>query len=326
MNFRHLIFASILMLAASACTMGPDYAPRSAAELRVPERFAGTDTSPSADIAAWWAELDDPVLSALIDRALADNPDLAQSLARVAQARESLAQTQGSTLPRVETSGSNGRNFNSELPDSWSFSRSIDARWTLDLFGGKRRSIEAARASYQAAGFTLANAQAALAAEVARTYVDLRTTRRRLAVARGSLEVQEQNALIAGWRGQAGLVSSIDVEQARAQRAQTAATVPLLEQAEAQARFRLAVLAGDAPGAVDGLLADDAPLPAAPVAIGAGTPAELLRRRPDIRAAERDLAAATARIGVAEADLYPAAPPFARSRRPPKAHLPPIAG
>lgn len=305
MTFVRLIFASGLMLAATACTVGPDYAPRSAADLHVPERFVGTETSTSDDIRGWWAELNDPVLSALIERALADNPDLAQSLARVAQARESLAQTRGSILPSVETSGSNGRNFNSETPDSWSFSRSIDARWTLDLFGGQRRSIEAARASYAAAGFTLANAQAVLAAEMARTYIDLRTTRRRLAVARGSLEVQEQNALIAGWRGQAGLVSSIDVEQARAQRAQTAATVPQLEQAEAQARFRLAVLAGDAPGAVDQLLADDLELPIVPATIGAGTPAELLRRRPDVRAAERDLAAATARIGVAEADLYP---------------------
>lgn len=295
-----------MLLCTAACTAGPDYTPRSASDLQVPGSYQGAAVTDPAAISMWWTGFGDATLTALVEHALASNPDLAQSLARVAQARESLAQARGGTLPQIDISDRSGRNFNSDLPDSSTFARSIDARWTLDLFGGQRRSVEAARASYEAAGFTLANAQALLAAEVASTYIDLKTARARLAVARGSLGVQEQNARIADWRGQAGLVSSIDVEQARAQRAQTAASVPLLEQTEAQARFRLAVLMGEAPGAVDGLVAGDAPLPTVPSAIDAGAPADLLRRRPDIRAAERDLAAATARIGVVEADLYPA--------------------
>ncbi len=307
MNFRRIIALASLSLTISACTVGPDYSPKTASELGVPGGYLGAagDATP-ADISAWWAGFDDPVLTELVDRTLAGNPDLAQSLARVIQARESLNQTRGSTLPQVDSTSRDGRNFNSDLPDSSSFSRSIDARWTIDLFGGQRRSIEAARADYVSAGFSLANAQSLLTAEVARNYIDMRNARLRLEVAEASLTVQDRNVQIADWRAQAGLVSSIDVEQARAARAQTAASLPLFEQAEAQARYRLSVLTGAAPGAVDTLIAGSLPLPRQPAAIATDAPAELLRRRPDIRSVERDLAAATARIGVAQAQLYPA--------------------
>lgn len=298
---------ALSLFSVSACTVGPDYTPKTAADLGVPEQYLGADAGETAhDISAWWTGFEDPVLTELVERTLIANPDLAQSLSRVRQARESLTQTRGEMLPQIEATGRDGRNFITDAPDSWSLSRSIDARWTVDIFGGQRRSVEAARASYEAAGFSLANAQTLLAAEVARNYIDMRTARWRLAVAQDSLEVQEQNVRIADWRAQAGLVSSIDVEQARAQRAQTAATLPLLEQAEAQARYRLSVLTGAAPGSVDGLIAGDLPLPSPPVQTAAGAPAGLLRRRPDVRSVERDLAAATARIGVAEAQLYPA--------------------
>jgi outer membrane protein, multidrug efflux system len=291
----------------SACTAGPDYRPKTAADMGVPANYVGTAHSENpGDISSWWRGFDDPVLTELVERTLVANPDVAQSLARVRQARATLQQTRGGTLPQVDASSRNGRNFNSDAPDQWSFSRSIDARWTVDLFGGQRRSVEASRASYEAAAFNLANAQALLVAEVARNYVDMRTARRRLGVAQASLAVQDQNAQIADWRAQAGLVSSIDVAQARAQRAQTAANVPLLEQSEAQARYRLSVLTGAAPGAIDELIAGEVPLPEPPAALQTGAPANILRQRPDVRAVERDLAAATARIGVAEAELYPA--------------------
>lgn len=307
MKYLHGAFIAGLAGCVSACTAGPDYRPHTAADLGVPASYAGTANfdSPS-EISSWWRGFGDPVLTELVERSLVANPDVAQSLARVRQAREMLQQTRGSILPQIDASSRDGRNFNSEAPDQWSFSRSIDARWTVDLFGGQRRSVEASRASYEAAEFNFGNAQALLAAEVARNYVDMRTARQRLAVAQASLAVQDQNAQIAGWRTQAGLVSSIDVEQARAQRAQTAATIPLLEQSEAQTRYRLSVLTGAAPGAIDELIAGDAPLPEPPLALQAGAPAEILRQRPDVRAVERDLAAATARIGVAEAELYPA--------------------
>jgi outer membrane protein, multidrug efflux system len=307
MKSFHLAVVASLAWCAAACTVGPDYSTRSAGELGVPDRYVGAAENGAADdVSAWWTGFNDPVLTELIDRALAANPDIAQSISRVLQARESLAQTRGGTLPQVSTSARDGRNFNSDAPDSWAHSRSIDASWTVDLFGGQRRSIEATRASYESAGFGLANAQALLAAEVARNYVDMRSARIRLGVAQASLDVQDNNVQIADWRAQAGLVSSIDVEQARAQRAQTAAAVPLLEQSEAQARYRLSVLTGAAPGSLDVLIAGQAALPALPSIISAGAPVELLRRRPDVRSAERDLAAATARIGIAMAQLYPA--------------------
>jgi outer membrane protein, multidrug efflux system len=306
---KSLLIAIVAGLAGciTACSVGPDYSTRSAGELGVPDRYVGAAKNRVAtDVSAWWTAFDDPVLTELIDRALAANPDIAQSISRVLQARESLAQTRGGTLPQISTSARDGRNINSGAPDSWAHSRSIDANWTVDLFGGQLRSIEAARAFYESAGFSLANAQALLAAEVARNYVDMRSARIRLGVAQASLDVQDSNVQIADWRAQAGLVSSIDVEQARSQRAQTAALLPLLEQSEAQTRFRLSVLTGAAPGSLDALIAGQAALPALPSIISAGAPVELLRRRPDVRRAERDLAAATARIGIATAQLYPA--------------------
>ncbi|OYU14979.1 MAG: RND transporter [Alphaproteobacteria bacterium PA4] len=295
-----------LLLALSACAAGPDYAPAQPSDLGVPSAYAGSGGAAQADLVDWWRSLDDPVLTDLIVQALRDNQDLAQTMARVAQSRAALAQTRGSNRPQIDMTQRNGRTFADGPPDSWSFSNGIDARWTLDLFGAQKRSVQAARADYAAAGFTLANAQALLAAEVARTYIDLRTAQARAEIARGSEAVQRQTEQIVRWRAGAGLVSAIDVEQARSLRAQTAATVPQLEQSEAQARYRLAVLAGLAPGALDAVLRQPRPLPAAGTMIDTGTPADLLRRRPDVRASERSLAAATARIGVARAQLAPA--------------------
>jgi outer membrane protein, multidrug efflux system len=306
MNRARTGLALAALLGLGACTLGPDYAPATPSSLGVPAAFAGGTGSEEVDLAEWWSRFDDPVLTELVARALRDNPGLAESMARVAQSREAVAQTRGSNRPQVDMSQRNGRSFNSDFPDSWSISNSIDARWTLDIFGAQKRSVQAARADYAAAGFTLANAQALLAAEVARSYVDMRTARARADIAQAGVSVQSQTEQIARWRAQAGLVSAIDVEQARSLRAQTAATVPLLEQSWAQARFRLAVLVGMAPGAIDDLLRAPRPLPAAGAMVAPGAPAELLRRRPDLRASERSLAAATARIGVAEAQLRPA--------------------
>lgn len=290
----------------SACTQGPDYLPQSAGDLAVPANYVGQiEGADATDIASWWTRFDDPILTSLVAQATAGNLDIAQAMARVEQAQMSLKQSRGATLAQVDASGGAGRNFNNQAPDSSSFSQSISARWTLDLFGGQKRSLEAARASYQAAGFSLGNAQAFVAAEVARNYVDLRSLQERRQIARASLETQDQNVRIAGWRAEAGLVSAIDVEQAKTQRAQTAASLPLLIQAEAQARYRLAVLTGKAPGALDDILTKSAPLPGAPPEIGLGIPADILRQRPDVRAAERELAAQTARIGVSKAQLYP---------------------
>jgi multidrug efflux system outer membrane protein len=297
----------IVGLFFTGCTQGPDYRPYSASDLALPGQYIdGSDEVSSDDIAEWWSQFDDPVLAELIDTALSENLDIAQSATLVVRARESLIQSGADQLPAIGFSSSSGRNFYSEAFDSWSFSRSIDASWSADIFGGLKRSKQAALASYQAAGYSLANIRTLIAAELARNYVTVRSLQNRLLIAEDSLRNQDSNLQIAKWRAQAGLVSSVDVEQAKAQRAQTAAIIPLLEQSEAAARYRLAVLTGKAPGAVDGLLGDDGRLPAIPDFIARGAPVNILRQRPDILSSERDLASATALIGVAQAQLYPA--------------------
>lgn len=297
----------IVGLFLAGCTQGPEYHPYSASDLAVPEQYVGGNEGiPTADISEWWSLFNDPVLAELINTALSENLDIAQSATVVVQAREALIQSGAAQLPAIGISSSSGRNFYSEAPDSWSFSRSIDASWSADIFGGLKRSRQAALASFQAAGYSLANVRTLIAAELARNYVTVRSFEERLRIAEDSLRNQDSNFQIAKWRAQAGLVSSVDVEQASAQRAQTAAIIPLLEQSEAAARYRLAVLTGQAPGAVDSLLGDDGRLPTIPDFIARGAPANILRQRPDILASERDLASATALIGVAQAQLYPA--------------------
>lgn len=166
--------------------------------------------------------------------------------------------------------------------------------------------MEATRARYEAAGFDQATILLTVQGEVAQNYVLARALQAQIANARASVALQDDNLEIAGFRVQAGLVSSLDVEQARQQRAQTAATIPQLEQQLNQALSRLGVLTAQAPGALKPELAAPRPIPTGPREVAAGIPADTLRRRPDVRAAERQLAAATAEIGVAQAALYPA--------------------
>ena len=302
-------FATVPICTALAllggCTLGPNYRMKSAPELGVPSTYVAGPAAPFADISHWWTAFDDPVLVALIDRATADNLDLAQSAERLVQAREALVQAGGARLPSLSGSASGGRNFNNQFGDSDSFSAGLNARWSVDLFGALRRGQEASAASLEAAGFDLAALRIAIASQVATNYVNYRAAVTRLAIARDTLRYQDDNLEIAGFRAQAGLVSSLDVEQARTQRAQTAASVPLLEQSMATARNQLSILTGAAPGAVDAELAPVVAIPAGPVSLAAGIPADTLRQRPDVRSSERQLAASTARIGVAKAQLYP---------------------
>jgi NodT family efflux transporter outer membrane factor (OMF) lipoprotein len=303
-----LLFAALL----AGCAMGPQPTPPSAEELRLPSRFAAdgavggdVDLADGVELARWWQQFDDPRLAALVERAIAGNPDIDQALARVERARALRRQSASALFPQADGAVSAVRGASSAGPDTESYAAGVDARWALDLFGGQRRSLEAADADLAAAGFDLANVQSLLAAEVASTYVDLVTARRRIAASRASLGVQEQNLQIASWRAQADLVSQLDVEQTRAQRAQTAAALPPIQQAEANARYRLAVLVGEAPGTLDAELAGAFTLPSALPVVAAGLPTALLTRRPDLRASERTLAAATARIGVAKAQRFP---------------------
>ncbi|TNE38746.1 MAG: efflux transporter outer membrane subunit [Sphingomonadales bacterium] len=323
---RPLLIGAVLIGATllAACSAGPDYHPRSAADLGVPDNWSVTAAPEPEDLTRWWNKFNDPVLDQLVEQAADANLDIAQAIARLRQAREALIISRAALFPSVSGSGGYNRTETLKgggttltLPDGTvtttgggggqdSFSLGLDASYQLDLFGGNRRSVEVGRAQYEAAGFDYATTLLSVESEVARNYMLARAYQAQLANAKASLAIQDDNLEIAGFRVQAGLVSSLDVEQARSSRAQTAATVPQIEQQYNAAISRIAVLTGQEPGALKPLLAEVRPIPEGPATVGTGIPANLLRQRPDIRAAERALAAATAQIGVSKAALFPA--------------------
>ncbi len=308
-SFLSRLLAGGAALSLAACaTVGPDYTAPTATDAGLPAAYQNANVAAQSPetLARWWEQFNDPVLNALVDRALASNLDLAQSVARLRQARESLVQARAGRIPTIGASAGAGQRFDTDGNEGRDFSTGADASWEADLFGGITRSIEAAQADAEGSYYDLAAVQVAIVAETVANYVDARLSQQRLTLARDTLAIADENLEIAGWRVQAGLVSSLDSEQARASRAQTAASIPTIEQGIAGAAYRLAVLTGQTPGAVTPLLGDTGALPAGPNAIAAGIPADTLRQRPDVRGAERSLAAATARIGVAEAQLYPA--------------------
>ena len=325
---KALTSAAAVAVLLAGCAVGPDYRAPAPSALAVPDRYATpASTAPTADLSQWWTRFDDPLLADLVGRATASNLSIAESLARLVQAREARIQATAGQLPSVSGSAGATRNFSrgsSSLvvgsgssstggsvittsgSDSTQLSLGLDASWQTDIFGGLRRTVEASRASEAASRFDLEAVRTSVAGEVATNYINARLAQARLAIARDTLKTQDDNLQIAGWRVQAGLVSSLDVEQARVQRAQTAASIPLLQTSFANAVNRLGVLTGQAPGALRATMAATAPIPRGPESVGVGIPADTLRNRPDVRSAERQLAAQTARIGIAQAQLYPA--------------------
>ncbi|WP_404710191.1 efflux transporter outer membrane subunit [Sphingomonas sp. MMS24-J13] len=315
--------ALVVTALLGGCAVGPDYRPPQTASLNVPAAYS-VETVPAApvDLSLWWRQFNDPLLTDLIGRATAANLDIAVSQGRLIQARESLIQASASLFPSL--TGSAGVTHNMVYSPLTStnvggtvvqtggnsattqLSLGLDASWQVDIFGGTRRSIEAARANADNAAFNLAAIRTSVAGEVATNYITARLAQARLAIARDTLKTQDDNLEIAGWRVKAGLVSSVDVEQARAQRAQTAASIPLFQNSLVNATSRLGVLTGQAPGSLRQTIAALGPIPHGPDGVAVGIPADTLRQRPDVRAAERSLASATAQIGVAKAQLYPA--------------------
>lgn len=310
---RLLTALSVLGLAACV-TVGPDYtAPQTGAPAGwnrlEPAATPTVAAEATGDLSRWWLNLNDPLLSELIDQAMQASPDLRSARARLREARARSAVAVAGLFPSVTASGSASRSRSSEETGGGVtrslFTAGFDASWELDLFGGIRRGIEAAGADLESSAAGLQGARVSLAAEVAQNYVELRTLQARLAIARANLATQSETLQLTDWRAQAGLVSSQDVEQARSNREQTRAQIPSLETSLAEAEHRLDILLGTAPGTLHGRLSVPGSLPAVPDRIAVGIPADTLRRRPDIRAAERALAAETARVGVAEAARYP---------------------
>jgi NodT family efflux transporter outer membrane factor (OMF) lipoprotein len=325
---------ALLAFAFPGCTVGPDY---QRPELPVPDRYAGVGatTQPAAravDVARWWTSFNDPTLDALIDRAVASNLDLRLATARLREARALRGVVGADLFPDVNVAGAYTRSRTSENAFSFDqpsggggggspgfgpfgepgdtqslYQAGFDANWELDVFGGVRRSIEAADADIGAAVEGRRDALVTLLAEVARNYVELRGFQRRLEIAGQNLKVQQDTLELTRARFEAQLVSELDVTRADAQVATTAAGIPALEAQRNQAAHRLAVLLGQPPaGLLDELLPSGTlAIPSGPPDVPPGLPSDLLRRRPDVRRAERELAAATARVGVATADLFP---------------------
>lgn len=275
----------------------------------LPEAYSAQNGSPMEPeaLASWWQNFDDPILDDLIERTLVANNDLAEARARLASARSGVRIARGARLPNLSAGGSVNRQelIRGDGVESTGFQIGLDAAWEADVFGGLRASEAAARASAQSSEASLYNVQRTILAEVALNYVDLREAQAQSAVTKNNLAVQDDNLQIAQWRYQAGLVSALDVEQARSLRDQTAARLPVIEQTIAGAINNIDVLAGQNPGSSIVELTPVRPIAIGPDDIGTGLPARLLQRRPDIIQAERNLAAESALIGVAEADLYP---------------------
>ena len=305
-NFSAISLAAFFL---ASCAVGPNYKEPRIAPAVVQNAQSTLYVSQSPE-ALWWQEFGDAELDGLVNRALAANLDLRSAYDRVRAARAVFVERKFDYAPHVQLDAGY-THFDEQQPgfgaariNAQSDSLGFDAAWEIDLFGHVRRSVEAARADLGAERENYLDAQVTVAAEVARNYFELRGAQKRLAVARENLGTEHQTLELTQLLDETGRGSELDVQRSRARLKATEATIPPLEAAEKQAGYRLAVLLGERPGALDQELQPAAVVTYAK-ALPIGDTTELLRRRPDVRAAERQLAAATARVGVATADLFP---------------------
>ncbi|MBG0775956.1 MAG: efflux transporter outer membrane subunit [Desulfovibrionaceae bacterium] len=316
---RIFLLLACLGLAAGCASVGPDYV---APAVDVPRAWSSTAAAKVAgpDMAAasgkdamvvqWWRLFRDPVLERLVAEAAQRNLDLREAVARVDEAEARLGVASGGRLPSVDASGAYARKRTSENAGgdgltTHDFSVGGAAGWEADLFGRVRRSVEAAAAEHQASREDRAAVMISLHARVALRYLAVRTCQARLVAARANIDSQREVLELSRARLRHGLTNDLDVAQAERMLASSEASVPPLRIALAEAVNGLAVLLARPPGPLHEELAAGGPIPVPPDRATLGVPADLMRRRPDIRQAERLLAAQTARVGVATADLYP---------------------
>ncbi len=310
-----IVIGALVLLLGGCATVGPDYVRPKAQE---PAAWVEKDpriTQEPADLSAWWKVFNDPVLDGLIETAYQQNLSLQIAGIRILEARVQLGIAKGNLYPQVQTlSGSlthanlsqNSANALSVLDFGYNdLVADFGAAWEIDLWGKFRRGIEASNAALEGNIATYDDVLVSLTANVAGSYVMIRTFEARLDVARTNVNLQEQTLRIAEAQFEGGLVTELDVLQARNLLYATKASIPPLEAGRRQSQNSLATLLGVLPENVQELLGGPKPIPLAPVEVAVGVPAELLRRRPDIRLAERQVAAQCALIGVAKADLYP---------------------
>lgn len=313
---RSVSWLLLPLVLAFGCAVGPNYVPP---EPDLPDAWHIELTrgleSGDADLRTWWTVFDDPVLDRLIARSTAGNLDLRTALARIDEARAQRGIARGDWFPALDGTGAYSRNrlsddTNQVVPPGRdrtdnSYQTGFDASWEIDLFGRIRRSVEAADAGLLASVEDYRDVMVSLYADVALAYVDVRTSQERIRLALENVRTQTGSLKLTQDRNRAGLVGDLDVRQAELNLATTEAFVPTLRQQLAASIHRLGVLLGEHPSALYDDLADAAPIPLPPERVMVNVPADIVRQRPDIRAAERTLASQTAEIGVATADLYP---------------------
>jgi NodT family efflux transporter outer membrane factor (OMF) lipoprotein len=311
-NKARMVATFTMVLLVGGCAVGPDYLKPS---IQLPERWSGETRKGAVQppvLARWWRRLSDPLLDELIERSVSGNLDVAAAKARVREARASYRQAVGSLFPQITGSGSATANQASASGLSGSvaagsynqFQAGFDSSWELDLFGANRRAVEAATYGVEAAEDDLRATLLTLVGDVASNYIDARGYQARAALARRTTASQRATAELTQKKANAGSASAVDIAKAVALAASTEATIPTDEAAYKESVHRLGVLLGLDPGALASRLSRERPIPA-PRPLPKGIPADVLTARPDVRKAERELAQYTARIGQAEAALYP---------------------
>jgi NodT family efflux transporter outer membrane factor (OMF) lipoprotein len=310
-------------LLLAGCSVAPHYnrpvstlAPAFHGEAAV---VARDGSAPTADLTVWWRSFNDPLLTSLVERGLAQNLDLQQASARVLQARAVLKNANAALLPSAQVSGQAGEAYQSlqtpvgRIGSSFpgfqrraeTYEANLGASWEIDLFGGRDAARDAARADWQASEAGAVAVRLAVAAQIADTYVTIRMLQARLDVARAQLDTQQRVVDLVALQYRKGVAAELQLRQAEGALAQVRGSVPALANQLDMAMNALDVLIGLQPGATREELAAPAPIPAPPALAIAGGPSAMLRRRPDIIAAERVLAASNARIGLAISEYYP---------------------
>jgi len=309
-----LLAFSLVLLMVSGCTVGPDFVKPDAPlmddwiEMKTPE----LSTGPS-DYSDWWNVFDDPVLEKLVETAYQQNLTLQIAAIRIFEARARLGIAVGNLWPQQQaafgdlTTNQRSTPTDSPLVDNKfnQLSLGFDAAWELDIWGRLRRSVESGRASLEASVASYDNVLVSLTAEVARTYIVIRTLEKRLEIARENVELQGNSLRITEVRYSEGAVTELDVAQAKSLLTDTQALIPRLESGLRQSQNALAILLGVVPGTLTEMLTGPAEIPMASEAVVIDIPNNLLRRRPDIRLSELRVAAQSPQIGIAKADLYP---------------------
>ncbi len=259
----------------------------------------------NSSLARWWLRFEDALLEQLVTQALQTNTSVRSAQAALRQARALRDVSAAALFPQIGSSASAQRSSAGSNEAVDSYKAGLDASWELDVFGVNRSALNAADATARASAASLGDVQVSVAAEVALAYITLRGAQLRLAIAAANLASQQETLQIAQWRMQAGLITSLEAEQARAAAEQTRAQLPVLETSIEQTRHALAVLTGQPPAALASMLAAAGPVPQAADTLVIGIPAETLRQRPDVRAAEFQVTAAMARVAQAEAARAP---------------------